>query len=243
MEKLDMSLFISAAEDNEKAKYNIAGYLQKCLKAFRSNRIFPFFSNLLEYRRVIKVTLKSSADLEKKFPRPIRGVDLARKRIIYGDLPELSRREYVHMKDVMRWSLPHIETVIEEGKTVCAFVEETSSLDPVGILPRYLNEGYLIVPHDSRGALAIVHYRQEIYTDARAERHVVLSTDIVGEIPDLTTPWDPVAIKEEIVEQADFPNPPVFVGTTEINFPFDETVFPIMRQKLVEYIMRENKNA
>jgi hypothetical protein len=229
---LSLDLLLAGVRDVEAAQYRILAQLQECRTAFARNVIYPYLGTLVQ----VHTTL---ADLIRRFDEARE--QLGQKKIVLEDgvivvrTAEMSDTKISTLKDLATWTLPLLQQAIEEGKTVFEFVDENLHLEEVGIVPAYVEEGYLMIP-DRRGAeLHVLQYSLSIFAGA-GERYRTLKTSFVKSIPCPRIEKAPATIKMDLVAEGDLPNPATYLFQTDLDFPFVETLLPVAKRKLMRYL-------
>lgn len=236
MGRLDLGTYIDGIGDPERGRYLILAGLQETRRAFNAIRLYPDLAELVELYRTLTKILEAGSSLIGH--GSIVGLDVKSQRVLYNH-GSVSGDESLLITEFIRWSLPLLRETIEEGRTIHNFIEEQTRLDEVGLVPGYTDEGYLLVPDLLRGLIVVIRYETSIYTEA-SERFRHLKTSIVSshEIADLkSSPW---SIKQRLIREYDLPNPATFALESESGFPFQETLLPIARRKLLRHLTDGN---
>lgn len=235
MSALSMELFTRINEDYEARQYRIRSSLKKIRRRFQRNCLYPELGQLVHLYRNLKGLLEKIDDLRSDFPKRIKDIDLENKRVIYEDIT-LEGDRVDQVGELIRWALPHVEQTIEEGTTLYDFVDEQITMKKVGIMPSYQNEGYLFVPDHRRSELQVHRYQTSIYTGSH-DRHRMLKTRFLRTVPTDTLQPALNRIKLELIdEHRDLPNPATYTAQTQVDFPFRETLFPIVKRKLIRQL-------
>ena len=237
MNRLSLQTYIEGIRDPEGGRYRILAGIQDARSDFNANRLYPTLAELVELYRTLTAILEAGDGL--KGGRGVIGLDLANRQVLYRDR-EMSREELVVIEEAIRWSLPHLEGAIEEGRTIHNFVEEQAQLEEVGLVPSYIDEGYLLVPDLMRGELHVIRYEMSIIARAD-ERYRGLKTTLVRSLRIGDIESNPWSIKQHLMrDRPDLPNPATYSFETEYDFPFEETLLPIAKRKLLTRISRPN---
>lgn len=233
--KLD--LFIDAVHDFERSQYWILSNLQAVRRDFSNNRIYPHLRELIALYGTLDVILESEENLRNQIPGQIKSVDLEAQEAIY-EMYELEDDQMQAVGDLMSWAKPHIKSMIDEGKTIFEFVEDHLHMEEVGVVSPYIQEGYLLVPDHEIDVLHVLQYTNSVFRSAE-ERFRSLRTSFVRSIGTgvLQTPEE---IKLSLVrEQKDFANPATFYFDSEIDFPYESTLLPVAKRKLMHYLAQK----
>lgn len=235
MNTLGLETFIGARRDFEASQFHILSGLQSIRKNFAQNKIYPPLSELIELYSTLKTITSRSEGIRQELPKRIKGLDLKEQRIIYESL-ELSNDDLQAIEELIQWSLPHIQKAIEEGQTIYNFVDENMKVEEVGILPSYIEEGYLLLPEVKGKQLHVIRYEISIFSGSD-QQYRNLKTRTVETIPLSTIDFSPGKVKLDLIESyRELPNPATYFFSTDLDFPFNETMLPVAKRKLLRQI-------
>ncbi|HMB98705.1 MAG TPA: hypothetical protein VKM36_09495, partial [Balneolaceae bacterium] len=142
---LSLDLFTQVNADFEKRQYLILAGLKKIEDQFYLNKIYPHLTELVELFKTLKEIKQKLEDLREEFPKRIKNVDLVNKNIEY-EIVFVEGSDISLVEDLIEWVLPHIERLLHAGITIHEFVENDLSVEHVGIIPNYRDEGYFFLP-------------------------------------------------------------------------------------------------
>lgn len=232
---LSINTFVHAVHDTERTRFEILNGLKTIRSNFQHNRIFPDLNSLIELFTTLQSITQSADDLRQKAHRSIKDVNLKERTIIYEETP-ISDNDFEQIRDLIFWALPHLQDAIEEGKTMFEFVDENLALEVVGILPSYLEEGYLFIPDNTSSLLHLIKYEVSIFTGA-GERYRSLKTSVVKSLRQSSIIQPTQNIKLDLVQEfPDLPNPATYSFETDLEFPFQETILPVAKRRLLRYL-------
>lgn len=235
MAELRLNHFLSAVHDYESAQYKVLDGLQQARQAFSKNIVYPYLSSLVKLYESLQQIVSGMDIVEQGLPRRLEEVDLNTQTLRY-EYPSLDGDQLVVVKELVSWSLPHILDAIEEGRTIFEFVESQLFIGEVGLIPSYVEEGYLLVPDLEGAKLHIFKYDVSLFTDAK-ERYRSLRTAHVKTLPRRLVMRSPHSIKLELIEEnRELPNPATYMCDLDIAFPYEETVLPIAKRKLMRHL-------
>lgn len=224
MPALDLAFF-TGVRDEEWSRYRILGGLQEVRRAFAGNRVYPHLADLIHLRAALQRLAEASEPLR---PRgPLTGLDLEEGALRY-DEPEAAAPPF---EVLVAWAMPRIEEAIEEGRAIYDFVDERTAVEAVGIVPGYQREGYLLVPDGA--ALRVIRYGVSLFT-RHDERFRSLRTASLDAAPADAPPHE---LKRLLTARhPDLPNPATYRVATDLDFPVDETMLPVAKRKLLQYL-------
>jgi hypothetical protein len=239
--QIDMSpltfetLINTAVHDIEQCQYRVLEYTKHCTAEFGKNKLYPVLAELIELAKGLENFLERKNSFYAQLPQRIKEIDLGRQEIVfeseYIEHPDLARIE-----EVIRWTESCLKQIIEEGIRIYEFVDENVSVEGVGIVPIYKDEGYCIVPERRVSLVHFVYYQMSLYTSDK-EKFRALKTTIIGSRRQTLIASSPISLKQDIISQhADLPNPATYMCETDLDFPFQETIMPIVKRKLLSHI-------
>lgn len=228
---IDLSLFTAAVHDYERTQYEIMGALKSVQDEFAQNRIYPYLADLVGLHSSLMNIRRESEDMKKALPRRIKSIDWDNMEVVY-EQSELEDEEAALVEELIDWALPHIRETIEEGTTIYEFVEENMSVETVGLIPSYVEEGYLFIPEHSDGKMHVIRYAVSLFTGPD-QRYRSLKTTLLKSLPADSVQSTPEHVKLELMETEDLPNPATYFFDTDLDFPFDGTIFPVAKRKLL----------
>jgi hypothetical protein len=235
MDRLGIETFFAPPFDAETKHYVVLQSLKGYYQEFSRNRLYPALSELIDLCTALEAVIQKKIDLEHHLPHRLRDLDVQNNRLVYDTL-EASDAGLQHAVDLIIWSIPHIKKVIDEGMNIYNFVEEHISIEAVGIVPMYREEGYWFVPDNQSASLYLLRYEFSLFTSAH-ERFRTLKTRVLESIGQAYIRSDPESIKLGLIEKyQDLPNPATYACETDLEFPYAQTILPIAKRKLMSHV-------
>lgn len=238
MQPLSLELFTGAVEDVERTQYQILGALKHARSAFDEQRVYPHLGRLVELLGALMTVLKRTEDFRTPETGRITGLNWDEKTLTY-EWPELEDTEMAVVEDLIRWALPHIREAIEEGRAVYDHVEDNTELETVGIVPSYLQEGYLMVPERETDELHVLRYQLSIIQE-EGEKHRALRTVLCKTVEQGGVDVHPSDVKLDLLEERrDLPTPATYFSNTAVDVPYKETLLPVVKRRLIRHLADE----
>ncbi|MGE3802109.1 MAG: hypothetical protein AB7H80_13905 [Candidatus Kapaibacterium sp.] len=232
MRQLRLETFIENFKDYESGQYRILAGLKQAHEDFSNDRLYPTLGELIQLYQHVTEILNAGDNFRRDLPKRIIGLDLQSQQVLHETV-HMSNEELEAVEELMRWAAPKIRDGIEEGKTVYNFIEEHIQLEEVGLIPSYVDEGYLLVPDPQKGLLHVVRYETSIFTNAN-QKFRNLKTETIKTFPLKGLDSSPWHVKQLLVsELADLPNPATYSFTSDFDYPYLETLLPIAKRKLL----------
>jgi hypothetical protein len=237
MERISIESFFTSETDLETNQYRILGGLRKVCADFDKKKIYPSLAALIQLRQSIYKIKDERNNLNEKFPKQIKGFDIDTQKIIYESAGDVNHNNNIEeIFNLIDWALPHIEDAIDEGIVLFDFVDDNIALEQVGILPMYKDEGYFMVTDNTAFELQVHRYESTLFSSGN-EKYRLLKTEFVKSERQVIIKRSPESIKHELIkERKDLPNPATFLFDSDLDFPFTETIFPVVKRKLISHI-------
>lgn len=233
--RLNLNLFTKIQDDAEKRQYIILAELKKISTEFQYYKIYPHLGMLVEIRRTLQDVIDRLSDLRSKFPKRISKIDWV-NRTIEHDVVFVDGTDLKAVEDLITWALPKIDKVIHEGIAIHDYVEKELSVEHVGILPNYKEEGYFFVPDNQELKINLFRFEVSIFQSAE-DQYRSLKTKFLKALKQGKAHLSPGSIKLELIrEQKELPNPATYAFDTRLDFPFNQTILPVAKRKLMQTI-------
>ena len=220
MPTLSLALF-DGAHDAEAARYRILAGLADARSAFTDCRVAPHLSDLVALHRGLSALVSNAAAVEGS--GAVVDVDWSSGRLVRERAPAPLA------VDLARWALPRVEAAIVEGRTVYEFASEHASLEAIGVVPGYRDEGFLLIRDGA--AVHVLRYQISPLAAADGRYRALRTTRLDAALDPLAPPhaWK-AALMRETPELA---APAAFYLQPEIDLPVEETLVPVAKRKLL----------
>lgn len=234
MKTLPLNWIAEGLIDFEYKKYQLLAYLQETDQHFDAARLYPVLGELIEHHRLLNDLKKNKSELTSLFPKEISGIDLMEGKLQYqpkekeGDL----MKEIASITD---FALPRFARQISKGKDIYNFVEEQLEFEPIGILPIYTSEGFLLFSKEKKSEIHayryhsnLIHVAGEKFRSIRLWLVGVFQKSIVNTLE---------KIKLQLIKEVkELPNPATWRVHSTIDFPLEETLLPISKRLLLQHV-------
>lgn len=233
MNKLSEIWFAEGYIDFELKKYTLLAYLQQVSKLFDENRLYPQLADLIFHYNNLLQFKRNKDFLKNRFPKRLTGVDLQRITALYeGMIDDDGLMQ--EMEEIISFSLKSMRSSIEDGAVIYDMVEHHLELEPVGLVPPDVSEGYFLLRVGKSDA-HVYGYRSSIF-DRHKETYRSLSTRYVATWQ-LSYTVSPESIKSELVKNSTTLSvPAVYYIASQLNLPLDDTLLPVAKRVLARHI-------
>ncbi len=220
--------------DYEFKKYILLAYLKTIKEKFDRSELYPFLSDLVfHYKNLVKVKANKELIYES-FPKSITKADFKKLRFMYKKLV-YEGEVMSEIEDIISFAIPQMEQRIQEGKELYDFVEDNLEISPIGLIPMYTREGYLLINQEKNTDINIFRYQITMFERAD-ENYRGISTEYIGqEVRSISNTYE--RIKLDLVRKfTELPNPATYLIVSKLKFPVPQTLLPIAKRLLVRHL-------
>lgn len=232
MQSLDNNWITEGIQDFEYKKYLLLAYLQHCKSAFTETKLYPPLTELVSHYHNLLQLRQGVDSIRNNFPKDISGFNISKNTFNYT-----SRMADDHsistITEIVDFALPSLKTTLDEGKEIYEYVENNIELQPIGLLPVYREEGYLMLNQLSVSDVHIYQYKFSIVTQSD-ERYRSLSLQyLYRDKKSLSNTFE--SIKLNLTKRfKELPNPAAFLCLSNLNIPLDETLLPVTKRLFIK---------
>lgn len=234
MKSLSKDWLVERHIDLEYKKYTLLAYLQEVSNNYDQNVLYPFLADLIAHYKQL-VDLKNDTEkLASLFPTSLKKIDLKKFRLIYESYEDESDL-IKELKEIINYSIPQFEHYLKEGRAIYDLVEKQLYISPVGIIPLYHDEGYMLLNNGNASTTQVFEYQISVFEQSSVKYRGIHTRFISTYQRNLSTTSQ--YIKGDLVRSiSKMPNPATFTVDTELTLPLEPTLLPIAKQALVRYI-------
>lgn len=234
--KLGETWFLEGFVDFELQKYKLLAYLQEVNKHFSNAKLYPDLADLIVHYRNIMDFKKNKQLLRTQFPKQLSKADLTKLELVYEEMLEDSSIMQ-ELERITEFATQKMKTTIDDGAEIYDFVENQLLIAPVGILPLYKDEGYLLLKYTDKTKVNVYNYTISRITHQN-DRYRSLKINYVDHwTKNSSNTYE--QIKTSIIKTVKtLPNPAVYFIESKMQVPLSETLLPIAKRVLIQYVQR-----
>lgn len=234
MKSLSETWFAEGRIDFELKKYTLLAYLQEVDQYFNENKLYPQLADIIFHYNNIVAFRENKKYLQEHFPKKLTGIQLEKLQVLYQQMIE-DDDLMTELEDIIHYSAGKIKGTIHNGTEIYEFVEEKININPVGIIPLDIQEGYFFLSSGNITSTRVYHYRLSIF-EKHDEKYRSIKTAFIDNWQrSISSTYE--HIKSELIRhRKELPNPAVYAIETALHFPVDETLLPIAKRRLVKFI-------
>lgn len=237
MKQLSQTWFAEGYIDFELKKYTLLAYLQQISQYFNENKLYPQLSDLIFHYNNIVAFRENKKYLQEHFPKKLTGIQIEKLQLLYEQMiadDELMQE----LEEIINYAAIKMKTTISNGTEIYEFVEENLTINPIGIVPLDVQEGYFFLSAGNSRSTHVYQYRLSFF-EKHEEKFRSMKTSFIEMMNrSLVNTYENIKL-ELIKKRSNLPNPAVYCIETGLSFPVEETLLPIAKRSLVKYISEQ----
>ena len=144
MKTLSETWFAEGYIDFELKKYTLLAYLQQINKGFTENKLYPQLTDIIFHYNNIVAFRDNKKFLQNHFPKRLTGVELEKLSLFYMQVIE-DTELMKELEDIIDYASDEMQHTINDGTEIYEFVEEKINIQPIGLVPLDISEGYFFL--------------------------------------------------------------------------------------------------
>jgi hypothetical protein len=236
MTTLDLKKLTSCGSDWELNQYKILIKVREWLKNFNKNKLFPSIEEAIQLNLALEDLLRENIECKLWFDNEIKGQKVNERVIVYEKAHQVGN-QLDKLLNFIDWALQLNRPVLEEGRIIKNFVEEDLEITRVSNVEKnYNGKGYFSLPDNKNRVLNI--YLYEIIWDWSQENlYQRIISQLVKSIPQSVIHNSVEEIITNFISYSqDLHEPVAYILETDLDCPYEETMFPIAEDKLLKHL-------
>ncbi len=234
---LSETWFIEGYVDFELQKYRLLAYLQEVNKFFSQNKLYPQLSDIVFHYNNLVSFRDNKKILQDNFPKQLGYINMQNLQLVYQRMLE-DNEVMQELENITNYALNEMKCTLDNGAEIYDIIEKQLQIEPVGIMPLYKNEGYMLLQYGQYSEIRAYAYTITLF-EHHTERYKGVKIDYIDT-------WQHNIIntceniKREIIKTIrTLPNPAVYRVESPMSLPLQETLLPIAKRALVKQIGKE----
>lgn len=231
---LSETWFMDGYIDFELQKYRLLSYLQEINKQFTETKLYPQLSDIIFHYNNLLAFRENKKLLQDQFPKKLEQVNLTKLELVYEKM--LADEELMEeLERITLYAMDQMKGTINNGAEIYEFVEKQLRIEPVGIMPLYNKEGYMLLRYGQYAEIRAYAYTISLF-EHQTERYKGIRVQYIDS-------WNKSVantfehVKLDIIRSIrTLPNPAVYSVESSLKIPLDETLLPIAKRMLVRMI-------
>jgi hypothetical protein len=235
MKDLNSNWITEGLMDFEYKKYILLAYLKSCRESFEATRLYPPLGSLVKHYNDLTELNRSLEQLSNSFPKELSGLDFKQLRLQYEE-QKMKDENVAAISEVVEFALPNLKETIEEGRTIYDLVEKNIEIQPVGIMPVYSRDGYVMVHVDHTTDVHVFQYQHSVIVSAEENLRSLTMNYISREVRSFSNSFEQIKLKL-ISRFRDLPQPATYLCISKFEFPLMETLLPVTKRLLLTKVL------
>jgi len=235
MEKqLNQDWLTEGLVDFEYKKYVLLAYLQDVKSSFHKEKLYPQLSDLVFHYQNLLSVKKNQELLYENFPKSLSQADFKNLKLQYRKAVE-NDELMKELEDIIEYAIPQFKQILSEGKDLYEYVEKNMEIHTIGISPISKEQGYVFLDEDPMPEMKIYEYQITLFENANERFRGIHINYLESVRKSIGKTFEKVKI-ELVKKRHKLPNPATFAIYSKVHFPLNETLLPVAKRALVQYI-------
>jgi hypothetical protein len=232
---LDISKITSCGSDWETNRYTFLQTLKTWQDELRKNKLYPALELSWQLQNKFNDILSENIESKYWLEKEVKGTFIDDRLVILEKAHQISI-QLDRLIDFIKWGLNENIDLLDEGEIIKQFVCDNVSIIPYSSPDKYRGKGYILIPDNKINVYKIYLYELSINWSVN-EPVEFLEMDLLRSIPfDLVNGSPSYLMKEFINHAQTLYDPMTYVCQTDLDFPFNETILPIVKSKLLDAV-------
>jgi hypothetical protein len=234
MKTLSETWFADGYIDFELKKYTLLAYLQEVNRYFNESKLYPQLADIIFHYNNLVAFRENKKYLQEQFPKKLTGIQLEKLQLLYEQIIE-DDELMLELETIIHFSIDTIKTTISNGTEIYEMVEQSISINPIGLIPLDNREGYIFLRNINNKQTNVYQYRLSFFERHDAKYRTLKTNFIDNWISNFVNTYE--NIKGELIRnKTDLPNPAVYSIETDLSYPVNETFLPIAKRSFVKFL-------
>jgi len=232
---IDISNITSCGSDWETNRYTFLKTIKSWKSDFSKNRLYPSLDYANQLQTKFEEMLNENIESKDWLEREVRGTFIDDRLIVMEKAHQLSS-QLEKLIDFVDWALEVNESLLEEAEVIKEFVCDNIEVIPLCEIEKYRGKGYILIPDNKKNVYKIYLYELSInwVIDEPIE---YLDLELLRSIPFSLVDKPKQELMRDFIEHSQqMYDPMVYICETDLDFPFTETILPIVKNKLLESV-------
>lgn len=236
MTPLTENWFAEGNIDFEYKQYLLLAYLQEAQRQYAATKLYPTLADLIGHYHSLQAYQAGKRQLEARAPKKLLGIDSDTGTLAYA--PTLAADPLLEEIDqIVAYSLPRVQAGVVQGTELYETVEQNLQLEPVGVLPLYKYEGYVLLRIAAQSDILVYQYRLSTLTEGSQRMRGLHTHYLTSYAYSLSSTYAHMKLELVRAHKA-LPNPATFVAECTLQVPLAETLWPVAKRRLLRTLVQ-----
>lgn len=232
---LDISKITSCGSDWETNRYTFLKSITSWQSEIRKNKLYPALDFSWQLQNKFQDILTENIESKYWLEREVKGAFIDDRLVLLEKAHQISF-QLDRLIDFVKWGLNENIDLLNEAEIIKQFVYENIQVNPCCNTDKYRGKGYILIPDNKISVYKIYLYELSINWSVD-EPVEYLDLDLLRSIPFSLVKDSAYDLMKEFIEHSqNLYDPMVYVCETELDFPFNETILPVVKTKLLDSV-------
>lgn len=237
MHQIDIRKLTSCGSDWETNQYLLLKKIKEWQNLLSKNIVYPVLQESEMVKDKLDDLLIENISSKSWLEREVRGI-LIEDQIIVQDKAQHISTELDKLINYVEWAIENVEYIIREARIIFDFVKDEISIDKLNPDEKYKGKGYFVVQDNKKEVIKIYLYEMIISWNYDHPTENIKFT-LLRSIPSILLDYSIEELMERFVTHSQrMYRPMVYVCKTDLDFPFNETILPALKAKLLREITK-----
>jgi len=236
MERLNDNWLTDGLIDFEYKKYQLLAYFKNVKESFKRVELYPFLSDMIFHYRNLVMLKENKTLIQESFPKELSVENLKNLVLNYHKIIE-DDSVMMEIEAIMEYALPQFKDSLDEGSFIYDYVESKCEISPVGLTSLYLDEGYLFVTQPPETETDVYRYQVTIFNQSTEPLRGIHTEFLLTAQRSFSNTYEHMKLNL-IRNYVELPNPSVYLVSSKMRFPYQQTLMPVAKRLLVKQIAK-----
>ncbi|MBS4035758.1 MAG: hypothetical protein KGZ85_14940 [Ignavibacterium sp.] len=235
MLEIDIRKLTSCGSDWESNQYLLLRKIKEWQNQLSQNIVYPVLQESKLVKDKLDDLLLENISSKSWLEKEVRGI-LIEDQIIVQDKAKHISTELDKLIHYVEWAIENVECIIREATILFNFIKDDIQINRLTNEDKFRGKGYFVIQDNKKEVVKIYLYEMLIkWSDDNPTENVEFT--LLRSIPNLLLDCSLEALMEQFVQHSQkMYKPMVYVCKTDLDFPFNETMLPALKEKLIREI-------
>ncbi len=232
---LDISKITSYGSDWEINYYTFLQTINNWKTELSKNKLYPVYNYSGQLMNKLNEILDENIESKDWLDREARGTLLNDSLVVIGKAHQISH-QLEKLIYFVKWGIEVNKELLYEAEVIKQFIYDNMEIIPITDTAKYRGKGYILIPNNKLRIYKIYLYELSISWNVD-DPIEYLEMELLRSIPFDIVEQSPAKLMNEFVKNNPLIyDPMIYFCKSDLDFPFTESILPVVEEKLLESI-------
>ena len=232
---IDISKITSCGSDWETNRYTLLQTVNSWQNDIRKNRLYPALDYSWQLQNKFNDILSENIESKYWLEKEVKGAFIDDRLVVLEKAHQISF-QLDNLIDFVKWGLNQNIEILDEAEIIKQFVYENITVTSCCNSDKYRGKGYILIPDNKIKVYKIYIYELSINWLVN-EPVEYLDLELLRSVPFEFVQGSTSQLMSEFIEHSQkLYDPMVYICESDLDFPFNETILPITKAKLLDLV-------